>query len=619
MVTLDLHALFNGLADDVGLDPFTRKYCHRRINSEGIQFLTVTLPKLSKSVLASLEKGSKCVASSPKGFGSLTRPWIRPTSFAWKGRSLRHFQSLLKGIFGSDGRVLPDVDATSLWRLRQFCEYFYKLSLDFSQEQLEKAEQSFLRTEEELALLKLEPLYVDQLRKDLETYYPSLKGKPEDVLKKHRPRFGPGTFAGVKSIRSKYYQYKVSDATAATTDSFRGVTGFFKSYPASPQTVKIVHEPSNVTEILFVPKDSRGPRVIGREPLFNLSAQLSFFDFITAALEKDSRRRINFQDQSINRELAATSSKNKKHATIDLKEASDRVSHALVGRLVARIPTLAYFYKRRTRTAVLPSGRTVQLAKLAGMGSGLTFPIMSLLAHLTITRSIVDRTGRDYNSVRREVFTYGDDLVVPTGYYSIAVSALERVGLMVNNEKSYRFSHFRESCGGDYYNGNDVAPVRLKLSGSKLTVYGNTLKADGCLAPIQIERHCRELVKNGHLALSEYLYARLEKALGITLPELTGESPFLGRYTPFTPKGLIGENGCYKTVSGLLPVADVEKAPRMDPYGFLAQSLRPTENSFGHSSLELFPDGAGSAYGEVARPRQVKLITKRVSAIALQG
>jgi len=54
---------------------------------------------------------------------------------------------------------------------------------------------------------------------------------------------------------------------------------------------------------------------------------------------------------------------------------------------------------------------------------------------------------------------YGDDIIVPVEYADVVVNYLESYALKVNVNKSFRNSHFRESCGADYYNGTAVNPV----------------------------------------------------------------------------------------------------------------------------------------------------------------
>jgi hypothetical protein len=58
---------------------------------------------------------------------------------------------------------------------------------------------------------------------------------------------------------------------------------------------------------------------------------------------------------------------------------------------------------------------------------------------------------------------YGDDLITDKRITSNVVEALEYLGFEVNTEKSFLGkATFRESCGGSYYRGADVTPLRFK-------------------------------------------------------------------------------------------------------------------------------------------------------------
>jgi hypothetical protein len=67
-------------------------------------------------------------------------------------------------------------------------------------------------------------------------------------------------------------------------------------------------------------------------------------------------------------------------ATIDLSDASDRVSLALVEELFGFNPGFLRFLKlSRSPFAQLPGGELVLLNKFASMGSALTFPVEAMV------------------------------------------------------------------------------------------------------------------------------------------------------------------------------------------------------------------------------------------------
>lgn len=614
---LDLYEVTLGLAFDVDLDPVTREYVLRRVANEGVTFLTVTLPKFSKYVIASIEHGSYL-------------PHDMLPEFKWKSRSPKYFSGYLSVIFDHDGKVLDDPCPVALRNLRQFCEYFYKLSLEFSAQQLEKAEASFISNDDSLVMQETDYHWVDTCRKNLETYYPSLRVKPHEVLATFRPRFTSGTFSVDSKISKPYYAYKqLPEVSNAVTKSFQAYAGYFKPYPGSPVHIEVTEDTSRDSEVLFVPKDSRGPRVICREPLHQLRGQMSFFDFMVWALEKDSRRRINFHSQEINQSLVKTASVDKKFSTIDLKDASDRIDKNIVNQLFRNLPALRYFTSRRSKYVVLPSGRRKYLNKLAGMGSGLTFPTMALMIHLSICSEITRRTGRDYRSVMGDVYVYGDDIIVPTKYFDAALVALSKFKLHVNKSKSFKNSLFRESCGKDYLNGVEVGPVRMRMANAKpyvvheiarvgkadLFVSLNLAFESEANAVYQLERHCRELVRAGLTGLASHYYLLLELAIG-KLPTVSGDSPILGRYSlkEVIPTGA-DSSGNYPMVEVVVAVSNFGVFSGLCPYAYLASKL---VSDSGLTAADYY-DGLqkGSPYGELMVPRRISLRTVRRSCLAL--
>jgi hypothetical protein len=101
------------------------------------------------------------------------------------------------------------------------------------------------------------------------------------------------------------------------------------------------------------------------------------------------------------------------------------------------------------------------------MGSALCFPIEAMVFTTIVFAAIAYECRTPVNrrlimSMRGKVRVYGDDIVVPVEYVSRVIQFLELFGLKVNKGKSFWNGKFRESCGGDYYDGEWVTPVRLR-------------------------------------------------------------------------------------------------------------------------------------------------------------
>lgn len=632
--------LFNRLAIDFDLDFPTRTYISRRLVTEGIVVWTSVLPTLAKTVILGLELGSFVAARTQLGF----------TAIAWKGGLLKYFRGFLTKIFSKNGELLADPCPKAIYSLRQICEYVYKLALPFDDEQLARAEENFVEVDGEVATAPLDESFIDRLRKDFLNYHKDISyAKLDNVFKSHSPRPGPGTFSTtyikgnrhsiVESLRYGHISMCQTEARATQRGFFtrRGIFHVvdsslphtYKPYPGLPKRllsrykydfgvgpkyilrpgtrqyhfIRPVHFCSSTkdvsslvipcSEVLFVPKDSRGPRTIVREPYDLLIHQMAYFDWITDRITKNTYGRVQFRDQSLNRKLAREGSITGEWATLDLKEASDRVSLAVVQRLFENSPACRAFLKRyRTEIAKLPSGGVVRLAKLAGMGSGLTFSTMALLIHLVVSREICDATGKPYSACQKLVYVYGDDIVLPSKYAGRAAAALSRVGLKVNASKSFANGRFRESCGGDYFNGVEVTPVRLRLANCDLELNGNNLVVSGSFDTLAIERHCRELVKAGLFSTAEMFYQLLERRIGGRLPTVSGNSPVIGRYSETPPMVSTDACGNYMNVRVLTAVPSKEKGFECC-YVRLGRNLRPSQETwqfFGSKRISL-PQG----------------------------
>jgi hypothetical protein len=214
-----------------------------------------------------------------------------------------------------------------------------------------------------------------------------------------------------------------------------------------------------VARLVSVPKDSRGPRLICVHPAEAIWIQQGQRRVLEDAITRCplTRGSIRFTDQSVNGKMALLSSKTKGLCTLDLKEASDRISTSLVRYLFGD-----YLYDilscARATHVLLPDGRKLLLHKWAPMGNCLTFPVESLIFWGLVQAGIIYETGRMSN----DVYVFGDDIIFPSVYYNHVLRALCFAGLVPNFSKTFRHGLFRESCGVDAFDGVDITPVRMK-------------------------------------------------------------------------------------------------------------------------------------------------------------
>lgn len=207
-----------------------------------------------------------------------------------------------------------------------------------------------------------------------------------------------------------------------------------------------------------VPKNEETERTIATEPLMNMALELSSGMYIEGALRCVG---IDIKDQQEkNKLLAELGSINDSLATIDLKSASDLISIALIKLLWP--PEWFYLLSTIRSEEVRINGDWVRLNMMSTMGNGFTFPMMTLtllsLVYAVQSARLHRRFYVDYTTTA----VFGDDIIVPTVDYDALVKTLGDAGLIVNTDKSYAAGPFRESCGGDFWNGENITPFYIE-------------------------------------------------------------------------------------------------------------------------------------------------------------
>jgi hypothetical protein len=243
-----------------------------------------------------------------------------------------------------------------------------------------------------------------------------------------------------------------------------------------------------------------------------------------------SKGKINFTDQTVNQMMALRSSKDGRHATIDLKDASDRVSARLVGEMLAVQPHFRdLVFATRSLRADVPGHGIHTLSRFASMGSAMCFPIEAMVFY-TIVVSAIHRAGRrrlTRSSLLRAasgVRVYGDDIIVPVEYVQDVTRELEWFNLRVNVRKSFGSGKFRESCGLDAFNGVPVTPVYARRLLPKSHRDTEELVSAVSLA--------NQLYKAGYWTACSYLRSYVERLA--TVPHSSENSSVLGWHSYIT-------------------------------------------------------------------------------------
>lgn len=261
--------------------------------------------------------------------------------------------------------------------------------------------------------------------------------------------FGPGVTAHTKGPTGRHLLTKIGGVQSCTRQcgefAVFAVQAVYPHWYGELRNLPCKVIPGNRVE--FVPKDRRKHRQIAIEPSLNMFLQLGIGNYLIKRLRLFG---VNLTDQSRNRELARIGSTTGAYATIDLSDASNRISYGLVKDLLP--PEWFDLLDRlRSPVGILPNGQEHVHQAFSTQGNGYTFPLESLI-FWAITRV----------ACHGLVSVYGDDIVVLSGQYRSATSALELCGFVVNHEKSFSDGPFRESCGADYILGHYVRPVYYK-------------------------------------------------------------------------------------------------------------------------------------------------------------
>ena len=420
-------------------------YSEIRGSYEGLQWCLHEAPKLEKYILGCVETGSNPDLD-------IFPVWLR---------------RLAKGSL---------VDPLSMRYLRQLLLFCYKASVTHDNKTTEKSFRAFLETNLIVGnfgsdLARVSPALLDNARRHVQSVLYRFRTKKVKHEKKdhygflpYHPSHGPGAVTTDKDRWQHLY------STIETVFPYSDWYSLCQnrdhlSYYDSLEEHDIIK-----AKLIAVPKDSRGPRLICVHPAEAIWVQQA----VRRELERSislfrsspgpwPKGRIQFDDQTSNGSIALCSSRSRRYATIDMKEASDRISEPLVQILFGS--KYKYFGCCRAQKFVIPKygshkDYTEDLHSYAPMGNATTFPVQSLVFWAICVASL-QRQGFHQPGA---VFVFGDDIIIPSECAEEVINDLESFGLLVNRTKSFWRGAFRESCGVDAFNGVNVTPVRWKTT-----------------------------------------------------------------------------------------------------------------------------------------------------------
>lgn len=430
-----------------------------RVTHEGKSFLTISLPQFCSDFQRSLEQG-----------------FVDSTAFAGfrrRGGLPCFLRGFLSRVFSDDGALLPAPDVESILAIRQLTLLFSKIELPCTRKREMAAFRRYLECEQDVrqndknrdqdalhAFRRVGSLLFAELftKADYRVYSGALI-----------PRHGPGATADGLKGNQKYNQREWTERLEEVFPSIEFLAPTYRSWEALERVDILEPGRERPVKVITVPKTLKTPRIIAMEPTCMTYCQQAVLECLVDLVKEDNLLYdlIGFDDQVPNQLLALQGSIKGDLATVDLSDASDRVSNQLVRALLEDHPWLfrAVDASRSRKAEVL--GKTIRLAKFASMGSSLCFPFEAMVFLTVVFLGIEEGLGhrltkKHVQSLRGSVRVYGDDIIVPVDMVSHVIRNLEAFGLKVNRHKSFWTGKFRESCGKEYYDGSDISVVRVR-------------------------------------------------------------------------------------------------------------------------------------------------------------
>lgn len=284
-----------------------------------------------------------------------------------------------------------------------------------------------------------------------------------------RARMGPGASVGSSGKNSYLEKLFLNRMSTDSLPLYKEYVNTLASHPifyAAEMRRRCIRGQSHLrlvkgSTLSTVRKNVGTDRTICAEASLNMFAQLGLGEIFNETLARVYGYSPEIQ-QDRNRELARRGSRSGRICTIDSTTASDLIAHMLTQRTLHPLVSCAIDDCRSTHTKV--NGKYVLLHMVSSMGNGFTFPLMTYLFTVAIASlcEVLDVDFSRFDKPGTPFGVFGDDICVPTELYEPLCGFLSSIGFKPNMEKSFSTGPFRESCGGDYFNGEDVRGVYIK-------------------------------------------------------------------------------------------------------------------------------------------------------------
>ncbi len=437
------------------------KTVHRRFENQGLSFLTIDLPSFETDLLIGLDRGE----ITPDLFSNFKKRQKLPVLFG----------GFLELIFDrASGSILEDPSIDAIRCLRQICLLYKKIELPCSDILIQKAFDRYFECDIEVENWEKshdEDLLLRFRRLSSLVFSHVFRRVNDDIRDLGIvPKHGPGATAEKVLANAKYEFRTWSERCEAVFPYWWYAT--IHGYSSERYSSVTFEEPGAETpvRVIAVPKTQKTPRIIAEEP--------SYMQYLQQGIARSIKREvdrsflydfISTEYQLPNQQLAQRGSLDGTLATLDLSEASDRISYLLVKDMCSGFPHLLDgIDATRSSRADVPGIGVIPLSRYASMGSGLCFPIETMVFFIAVLIGIERSNGSNFTSISQimglkgQVRVYGDDIIVPTDNADSVALTLELFGFKVNTHKSFWNGKFRESCGAEYYAGVDVTVARFK-------------------------------------------------------------------------------------------------------------------------------------------------------------
>jgi hypothetical protein len=406
------------------------------------------------------------------------------------------FSYLLDDLYADDSEArkfaLSQLDVSDYWpgasppdvaKLRLVRSIFKKLIDETSPDADKLCLEKFLAANERCKNWELNLLYSKDeelfglLKKSIEDF---LHPEGEPLVRStmdiwSNGRCGPGASLGANGVDfyTKLFSSKLTATSSEVYEQYIEYISWFSDWRDAEINRLLSFGLPKYTcksSLSFVRKTRDISRSICTEPSLNMFAQLGLGNIIATRLSDRFGIYLDLQPTR-NLDLARVGSIDGSVATLDLESASDSLN---LGLMEAVLPSWFYDLLCIYRTPFTQvDGEKIELNMISTMGNGFTFPLQTMLFSC-----VVDAVAR-WHGFRLPLAcdpdslwgVFGDDIIIPSEMVNDVIRLLSICGFRINSTKSYSIGPFRESCGGDFYQGVNVRGVYLKTLSTEASRY----------------------------------------------------------------------------------------------------------------------------------------------------